>query len=102
MIFAIEDLGQVGAYFSMMFGASGHLTDDAFWYYLTSRIWLLAACIIGSTRLPAKISALVRDKLSGREILLGAVESAGFLVLMVFSIAFLVSGSYNPFLYFRF
>lgn len=102
VIFAIEDLGQVGAYFSMMFGASGHLTDDAFWYYLTSRIWLLAACIIGSTRLPAKISALVRDKLSGREILLGAVESAGFLVLMVFSIAFLVSGSYNPFLYFRF
>ena len=102
VIFAIEDLGQVGTYFSMMFGASGHLTDDAFWYYLTSRIWLLAACIIGSTRLPAKISALVRDKLSGREILLGAVESAGFLVLMVFSIAFLVSGSYNPFLYFRF
>ena len=102
VIFAIEDLEQVGTYFSMMFGASGHLTDDAFWYYLTSRIWLLAACIIGSTRLPAKISALVRDKLSGREILLGAVESAGFLVLMVFSIAFLVSGSYNPFLYFRF
>ena len=102
VIFAIEDLGQVGTYFSMMFGASGHLTDDAFWYYVTSRIWLLAACVIGSTHLPAKIAALVREKMSGREILLGVTESAGFLVLMLFSIAFLVSGSYNPFLYFRF
>ena len=102
VIFAIEDLGQVGTYFSMMFGASGHLTDDAFWYYLTRRIWLLAACVIGSTHLPAKIAALVREKMSGREILLGVTESVGFLALMVFSIAFLVSGSYNPFLYFRF
>ena len=102
VIFAIDDLGQVGTYFSMMFGGSGHLTDDAFWYYFTTRAWLLAACVIGSTHLPAKLASMVRDRLSKRETALGLAETGVFLVIMIFSVAFLVSGSYNPFLYFRF
>ena len=36
------------------------------------------------------------------ETLLGVLESAVLLAVFALSIAFLVSGSYNPFLYFRF
>ena len=37
----------------------------------------------------------------GGEALLGVLESAVLLAVFALSIAFLVSGSYNPFLYFR-
>ncbi len=102
VIFAIEDLGQVGTYMSMMLGVSGTFTDDAFFYFLQTRSWFFLFCILGSTPLPAKIAALVRDKLDRWDVLYGLLETAVLLVIMIVSVAFLVSGSYNPFLYFRF
>ncbi|MCI8608383.1 MAG: MBOAT family protein [Firmicutes bacterium] len=102
VIFAIDDLGQVGHYLMQMFGGSGMVTDDAFWYFGSSRIWLLAACIVGSTPLPAKVCRYIKKKLDGMELLEGVLETGLLLTIMTASMAFLVSGSYNPFLYFRF
>ena len=102
VIFAIEDLGQVLGYLGQMVGTSGILVDDAFLYFGQSRIWLLIACVIGSTPLPAKVCSIIEEKLSGADILLGALETALLIGIMVLAMAFLVSGSYNPFLYFRF
>lgn len=105
VIFAIDDLGQVGTYVSMMFGAGGMLTDDAFFYFLQTRGWLLILCIVGSTPLPAKAASWVCGKLTAadqQEIICGIAEAVFLIGIMVVSIAFLVSGSYNPFLYFRF
>ena len=42
------------------------------------------------------------EKLENREVLLGTIETILFMGIFAFSMAFLVSGSYNPFLYFRF
>lgn len=105
VIFAIDDLGQVGTYVSMMFGAGGMLTDDAFFYFLQTRGWLLLICIVGSTPLPAKAASWVCGKLAAadqQEVISGIAEAVVLVGIMVVSIAFLVSGSYNPFLYFRF
>lgn len=105
VIFAIDDLGQVGTYVSMMFGAGGMLTDDAFFYFLQTRGWLLLICIVGSTQLPAKAASWVCGKLAAadqQEVISGIAEAVVLVGIMVVSIAFLVSGSYNPFLYFRF
>ena len=108
VIFAIEDLGQVGTYMTMMFGASGTFTDDAFFYFLQTRGWFFLFCAVGSTPLPAAAAKWVVSKLESSgsqltsEVVLGLLETAVLLGSMVLSVAFLVSGSYNPFLYFRF
>ena len=102
VIFAIEDMGQIGEYLSMMVGASGELTDDAFFYFFTTRFWLILACIIGSTPAPAWVCRVLKERLGKMDGLWGIIETLAFLGIFALSIAFLVSGSYNPFLYFRF
>lgn len=102
VIFAVEDLGDAACYIGMMFGNTGTFVDDPFIYFLESRIWLLIACAIGSTPLPRMVCSFICEKFSKREVLLGIMETALFMGIMVLSVAFLVSGSYNPFLYFRF
>ena len=102
VIFAIDDMGMVVSYIGMMFGSSGCFTDDAFLYFIQSRVWLLIACVIGSTPLPKLVCSAVAQKLADRELLLSVLETALMMGILVLGIAFLVSGSYNPFLYFRF
>ncbi len=102
VIFAIDDMGMVVSYIGMMFGSSGCFTDDAFLYFIQSRVWLLIACVIGSTPLPKLVCSAVAQKLADRELLLSVLETALMMGILVLAIAFLVSGSYNPFLYFRF
>ena len=102
VIFAIDDMGEVVSYIGMMFGSSGCFTDDAFLYFIQSRVWLIIACVIGSTPLPNLVCSAVAEKLADREILLSVLETALMMGIFALAIAFLVSGSYNPFLYFRF
>ncbi len=102
VIFAIDDLGQVAEYIGMMFGSSGETFDDAFFYFLQTRWILIAACIIGSTPLMAGIGRWIMDRLDEYPVIAGLAETGFLLVIMTVSVAFLVSGSYNPFLYFRF
>ena len=102
VIFAVDDLSEAIRSIGMMFGSSGNLTDTAFSYFLESRIWLIIACAIGSTPLVRKVCGIISKRLRERYILLGVVETVFLMAIFAFSMAFLVSGSYNPFLYFRF
>ena len=95
-------MGKVAAYLGMMLGSSQIFIDDAFVYFFESRIWLLIACVIGSTPLPKIVCSIIAEKLEDREVLLGTIETVLFMGIFALSMAFLVSGSYNPFLYFRF
>lgn len=102
VIFAVDDLGGVADYLSVMFGGNGITAGDGFWYFAKTRIWLFIACIIGSTPVPAWVCRRVAKRLEDKEVLLGTLESLMFAGIFGLSVAFLVSGSYNPFLYFRF
>ena len=94
-VFAMEDLTVCVRYFKTCFG-SGTLWSAADGYYLIAYGLTLLLLTVGSTRLPRK----VWDRLPERtRDLLGPLLMAAGLVICT---AYLVDGSYNPFLYFRF
>ena len=94
-VFAMEDLTVCGGYFKTCFGG-GTLWSAADGYYLIAYGLTLLLLTVGSTRLPRK----VWDRLPERaRDLLGPLLMAAGLVICT---AYLVDGSYNPFLYFRF
>ncbi len=96
-IFAIEDFSHLGAYLRVMFGLSGApLTDSAFGYYLTSYLPILCVAAVASTPL----GVTVYRKLSPKAAC--AVSLTLVVAVMVVCTAYLVDGTYNPFLYFRF
>ncbi len=105
VIFALTDFSQMKEYLLMMFGGASAFIDSDFKYLAWSRIWVLIACAIGSTPLVKLVCERIAGGLSSvrnGDVWLGALETAVLLGILALSIAFLVSGSYNPFLYFRF
>ena len=70
-------------------------------YYLKSYALLLGMAALGATPLLQKGIARLREKPLGEK-LLNAGEPLFLLALLLLSTAYLVDGSFNPFLYFRF
>ena len=96
-IFAIEDFGHLVAYLKVMFGLGGvPLTDGSFVYYLTSYLPIL--CVAGAASTPLGVKLFHKLPEKGRQAAGVALVLAGLLVCT----AYLVDGTYNPFLYFRF
>ena len=96
-IFGLEDFTQMTAYLRVMFGLAGApLIDGALGYYLTSYLPILCVAAVASTPLAAgafrKLPALPAK----------AAEAALIVAGLVVCTAYLVDGTYNPFLYFRF
>ena len=94
-IFAMEDLGVCGRYLAVCFGG-GPVWSALDGYRLRSWAVLLALLALGSTTLAADLWRTVPEK--GRKALAPVLMVLG----LVLSTAYLVDGSYNPFLYFRF
>lgn len=96
-IFAIEDLGHLVSYLRVMFGLGGvPLADGAFGYYLTSFLPVLCVAALASTPLGASLYR--RLGTGARQVVCTVLVAAGLLVCT----AYLVAGTYNPFLYFNF
>ena len=96
-IFALEDFSQLGAYLKVMFGMGGvPLTNSDFGYYLTSYLPILCLAAVASTPLGATLYRRAPKK---------AAQAVGALLILAgltVCTAYLVDGTYNPFLYFRF
>lgn len=96
-VFAVEDFGHLGAYLAAMFGgASGGLYNENVGYYFTSFLPMLIIGCMAATPLAAKLWAKLPVKVV--KVILPVVLLAG----LIFSTAYLVDATYNPFLYFRF
>ena len=96
-IFAVEDFGHLGAYLAAMFGgANGGLYNENVGYYFTSFLPMLIIGCMAATPLAAKLWAKLPVKVV--KVILPVVLLAG----LIFSTAYLVDATYNPFLYFRF
>jgi len=96
-IFAIEDFSHLTAYLKVMFGLGGvPLTDGSFIYYLTGFLPILCAAGVASTPLGVTVFKKLPEKV--RQVSGVVLVLAGLLVCT----AYLVDGTYNPFLYFRF
>jgi alginate O-acetyltransferase complex protein AlgI len=104
VLFNATDVREAGSYLGAMFGAGSYpLVSGEFVYYLRSFGFILILSIIGSTPLPKLVvTRLQASKKSIVSAIMGVAELFFPLVLLVLVTAYLVDGSFNPFLYFRF
>ena len=99
-LFAIEDFSRLGGYFGAMFGAcAGFCGSDTLWL-LVSYLPLLSVCAIASTPILPKVYKRLNERCVSA--VMTAADSFGIVCGSLLSTAYLISGSYNPFLYFRF
>jgi len=96
-IFAIEDFGHLISYLKVMFGMGGvALADGAFGYYLTSYLPIL--CVAGLASTPLGVTLYKKLPQRAAQAVCLVLVAAGLMLCT----AYLVDGTYNPFLYFRF
>ena len=96
-IFALENMGQLGSYLRVLFGFG----QVPFWnaeagFYLKSYFPVLLAAALASTPLGVRLYRALPER---------AAQIMGILLLaaaLLVCTAYLVAGTYNPFLYFRF
>ena len=102
VLFDATSLRGAGETIGAMFGAGGlpAVSFEAL-YNLRSYAVVLILGIIGSTPLPKLAVERIR-KTSGGAVLINAAEPVVLVALLAVSTAFLIDGSFNPFLYFRF
>ena len=98
VLFNAESLPQAGSDFAALFGCAGlPLFTTETGYYLRSYAPLLIVACIGATPLVKRTAR----KLEGKK-LTQALEPILWLGLLLICTAYLVDGSFSPFLYFRF
>jgi len=98
VLFNAESMAQAGSDFRALLGLAGlpFLSEATVYYGKSCLILFLAGCV-GATPLPKKLAGRVE------ETRVGAVLAALFLAaLLLVCTAYLVDGSFSPFLYFRF
>ncbi len=102
VIFNATDMKEAFSYIGGMFGAGGiPLISEEFLYYLKSFGFTLVIGIIGSTPI---VKTMVKKLCDNRKVskIMIVLEPVILVVLMIVMTAYLVDGSFNPFLYFRF
>ncbi|MGM9598008.1 MAG: MBOAT family O-acyltransferase [Eubacteriales bacterium] len=100
VLFAFEDMGQGIAFLKVLFGFGAELGGSAAIYRLLSYLPLLLICAVAATPLGASCYRKLSAKFN--ESALCTVDALGICGVVLMSAAYLISGSYNPFLYFRF
>ncbi|MDD3303804.1 MAG: MBOAT family protein [Clostridia bacterium] len=100
LIFAFEDLGKIGEYFKALFNFNfsvSYNTEGI--YYLKNFALIIIIGIILSTPL---ITKLLRKMESKSKVIPSVITTCLYIAIFLCSTAYLVSDSFNPFLYFRF
>ena len=98
VLFRSTTMGRAVGYFGAMFGLTGNTAVDAAALdALRSHASALLLCAIGSTPVVGWL-----QRKTGRLGSSDAVKNAVCLVLLILSAAYIVSSSYNPFIYFAF
>ena len=70
-------------------------------YYLKSYVVVILIAVIGATPLPVRLYGILKKKKCLKQTL-DIAEIILLVILLLLCVAFLVDGSFNPFLYFRF
>ncbi len=99
VLFYFEDMGQALQMFKIMFGG-GTGSDLLAGPQLLSVIPTLVICAVGSTPLPVRLKDKVISVIPGWSRVI--LETAFVIVMLLACTAMIVSGTYSPFLYFRF
>ena len=102
VIFDASSITEAFSNIAAMFGAKGFpaVTLEAV-YYLKSYIVVLIIAVIGATPLPKKLAASFEEGKRTAKVF-NIAEPIVLIALLALCTAFLIDGSFNPFLYFRF
>lgn len=102
VIFNATDIGEAFSYIGGMFGAGDvPLVSKEFIYYLKDFAVVIILGIIGATPVVKKSVEKIAENKTASKILV-VLEPVVLVTLLVTMTAYLVDGSFNPFLYFRF
>ena len=102
VIFDAASLSEAGHSIAALFGLGGYpLFSAEAVYYLKSYALLLLAAAVGATPALARLCGRIGGNERGRRAL-NALEPAAELLLLLAATGYMVDGSFNPFLYFRF
>lgn len=100
VFFETESLRGAFSYLSVMFGLSGNsIVDNMGIYTLRSNFLIITLAIIASTPFFKNFFKLIKEKLKLRGVAVAIVSN---ILILFISTVYLVSETYNPFLYFRF
>lgn len=102
VIFNSADMTEAFHDIGAMFGMGGYpLVSGEFFYYMKSFGWILLCGILGATPLVKKLVLKLKESSQGEK-LINLSEPVVLIILLLVITAYLVDGSFNPFLYFRF
>ena len=102
VIFNNENIKDLWSSLYNMFNFRGlDLYNDFATYYLKSYTVLLIVSVIGATPILKNIIQKVNKNVTGQKVI-STINSILNIVLLVVVTAYLIDGSFNPFLYFRF
>ena len=95
VLFNAQDLTQAAQDVAGLFGGLPLTTQESL-YYLRSYAVVFLLGIVGATPLPKKLALRIPEKA------MAVLEPLAMIALLLVCTAYLVDGSFNPFLYFRF
>ena len=102
VIFNATDIKEAISYIGGMFGAGDiPFVSDEFFYYLKSFGVTLVIGLIGCTPVVKRAVEFIKKNSIGSKVV-AVLEPITLVALLVVMTAYLVDGSFNPFLYFRF
>ncbi len=102
VIFNAVNLSEAFLYIKSMFGFSNiAFVSNEFFYYLKEYSVILVLGVIGATPLLKTVFMKLQQK-KGFSKILTITEPVVLIILLILVTAYLVDGSFNPFLYFRF
>ena len=102
IIFSNENLNICAEYIKGLFVSSNGLITNVSKYYLNSYLVMFIIGIIGSTPLMKNIVLKIKNKSERLNSIVNVLEIVTVMVLFVVSVSYIIDGSFNPFLYFRF
>lgn len=102
VIFNAADMGEAVHYLGGLFGVGGYsVVSESFFWYLRNYAVVLLIGLVGATPLVKTVYTKLQENKTGAKVL-AVLEPVALVVLLMLVTAYLVDGSYNPFLYFRF
>ena len=100
VIFAYGDITSPSSYIKALAGINAPFFNNYAVYKLYTGIFLLAIMAVASTRFPVHIFNQLTARLNKTACFW--IKATFTFIILITSMALLISGSYNPFLYFRF
>lgn len=102
VLFRADNTRDAIKYVASMLGKCANPTPGfSIWWYLDRwTIFVLAVAILFSTSIPKRLCTIASKKINDNVIMIG--KYILLLLILLFSMLRIVSGSYNPFIYFQF